>query len=85
MLDKLSDALKGSMKKFINAIFIDESTLNTFVNEIQRALLQSDVDVKLVFKISEDIKKRAKEEIGKAVIACLVNSEPLIIRTCRQC
>lgn len=69
MLDKLSDALKNSMHKFISAIFVDETTLNQFVNEIQRALLQADVNVALVFKISEDIKKRAREEIGKGQVA----------------
>lgn len=69
MLDKLSDALKSSMRKFISAIFIDEKTLNQFVNDIQKALIQSDVEIKLVFKISEDIKKRAKEEIGKGQVA----------------
>jgi len=69
MLDKLSDALKNSMRKFISAIFIDDTTLNQLVNEIQRALLQSDVNVSLVFKISEDIKKRAHEEIGKGKVA----------------
>lgn len=69
MLNKLSEALKSSMKKFIQAIFIDEKTLNQFVNEIQRALLQSDVAVDLVFEISENIKKRAKEEIGKGEVA----------------
>lgn len=69
MLDKLSDALKNSMRKFISAIFIDDTTLNQLVNEIQRALLQSDVNVSLVFKISEDIKKRAHEEIGKGQVA----------------
>ncbi|MDD5181608.1 MAG: signal recognition particle receptor subunit alpha [Candidatus Nanoarchaeia archaeon] len=69
MLDKLSDALKSGMRKFISAIFIDETTLNAFVNDMQRALLQADVEVKLVFKISEDIKKRAKEEIGKGQVA----------------
>lgn len=69
MLDKLSDALKSGMRKFISSVFIDESTLNSLVNDIQRALLQADVEVKLVFKISEDIKKRAKEEIGKGQVA----------------
>jgi signal recognition particle subunit SRP54 len=69
MLDKLSDALKSGMRKFISAVFIDESALNSLVNDIQRALLQADVEVKLVFKISEDIKKRAKEEIGKGQVA----------------
>ncbi len=69
MLDKLSNALKSSMKKFISSIFLDEKTLNQFVNEIQRALLQSDVSVDLVFKISENIKKRAHEEIGKGEVA----------------
>lgn len=69
MLDRLSDSLKNSMRRFISAIFVDESTLNQFVNDIQRALLQSDVNVQLVFKISEDIKRRAKEEIGKGQVA----------------
>jgi len=69
MLDKLSNALKSSMKKFVSLIFLDEKNLNQFVNEIQRALLQSDVSVDLVFKISENIKRRAKEEIGKGEVA----------------
>jgi len=69
MLDKLSDALKNSIKKLVSSIFIDEKTINQFVNEIQRALIQSDVNIKLVFEISENIKKRAKEEIGKGQIA----------------
>lgn len=69
MLDKLSDALKAGMRKFISAIFVDDATLNNFVNDIQRALLSSDVEVKLVFQISENIKKRARDEIGKGQVA----------------
>jgi len=69
MLEKLSDALKSGIKRFVSAIFIDEKTLNALVNDIQRALLQSDVAVDLVFSISESIKKRAKEEIGKGHVA----------------
>jgi len=69
MLNKLSEALRNSMRKFVSSIFLDEKTLNQFVNEIQRALLQSDVAVDLVFQISENIKKRAKEEIGKGEVA----------------
>jgi signal recognition particle subunit SRP54 len=69
MLDKLSNALRDSMRKFISNIFLDEKTLNQFVNEIQRALLQADVSVDLVFQISENIKKRAREEIGKGEVA----------------
>ncbi len=69
MLNKLSERLKSSMRNFINSIFIDEKTLNKFVNEIQKALIQADVEVELVFKISENIKTRAKEEIGKGEVA----------------
>ncbi len=69
MLEKLSESLKSSMKGFIQSIFIDEKTLNKFVNEIQKALIQSDVEIELVFEISENIKKRAKEEIGKGEVA----------------
>lgn len=66
MLDKLGEALKGSLKKISNALFIDETLINALVKDIQRSLLQSDVNVKLVLKLSDNIKKKfLKDEIPK--------------------
>jgi len=62
VLDKLGDSLKGTLKKIAGSIFIDEKLVDELVKDIQRALLQSDVNVKLVFDLSKSIKKRALEE-----------------------
>ncbi len=62
VLDKLGESLRNAVLKIRDAIFVDEKLLNTVVKELQRALLQADVNVKLVFEISSNIKKRFKEE-----------------------
>lgn len=62
MLDKLGDSLKGILKKISQSIFVDEKLINELVKEIQRALLQSDVDVKLVFELTQRIKEKALSE-----------------------
>ena len=62
VLDKLSDALKNTLQKIAKSLFVDEKLINELVKDIQRALLQADVNVKLVFDLTEKIKKRALEE-----------------------
>ncbi len=62
VLDKLGDSLKGSIEKITKALFVDETLINELVKDIQRALLQSDVNVKLVFDLSNRIKQRAVKE-----------------------
>ena len=62
VLDKLGESLKGTLSKIAKAIFVDEKLVNELVKEIQRALLQSDVNVKLVFSLSKQIKERALKE-----------------------
>ncbi len=62
MLDSLGTALKGALKKIGNAIFVDDTTLNALIKDLQKALLQSDVNVHLVFSLTEAIKKRVKSE-----------------------
>jgi len=65
VLDKLGSALRESLRKIARAGYIDKETLEITVKDIQRALLAADVNVKLVFQISENIKKRAWEEKPK--------------------
>lgn len=62
VLDKLGETLKGTLKKIANAVFIDEKLINELLKDIQRSLLQSDVNVKMVFELTKNIKKRALDE-----------------------
>ena len=61
VLEKISDSLKNSLKKIAGSVFIDEKLINELVKDIQRALLQSDTNVQLVFNLTKQIKERAKE------------------------
>ncbi|MBI2507544.1 signal recognition particle protein [Candidatus Woesearchaeota archaeon] len=62
VLDNLSTSLKNSLKKITSALFIDEKTVNELVQNIQRALLAADVNVQLVFDLTNKIKERFREE-----------------------
>ena len=62
VLDKLGDSLKNTLKKITKATSVDTKLVNELVKDIQRSLLQSDVNVKLVFSLTQEIKKRALEE-----------------------
>jgi len=62
VLDDLGKSLKGTMQKIANAVTIDSKLVKEVVRDIQRALLQSDVNVKLVLQLSKKIEKRALKE-----------------------
>ncbi len=62
VLEKLGESLKNTLSKIADAMFVDEKLINELVKDIQRSLLQSDVNVKLVFSITKEIKRRAMEE-----------------------
>ncbi|MDR6222656.1 signal recognition particle protein Srp54 [Methanococcoides alaskense] len=64
VMDKLGSSLQDALKKLVGAGRIDERTITEVVKDIQRALLQADVNVKLVMQMSSHIKERAlKEEV----------------------
>ena len=62
VLDKLGDSLKGTVQKIANAVHIDKKLVKEVVRDIQRALLQADVNVKLVMALSKKIQERALTE-----------------------
>ncbi len=62
VLEKLGSNLKNTLQKISKAVFVDDKLINELVKDIQRALLQSDVNVKMVFQLSKDIKERIKKE-----------------------
>ncbi len=61
-LDRLGSSLYGAVKKVFRASVIDEATVKELVRDIQRALLQADVNVQLVLGLSRRIEERALKE-----------------------
>ena len=84
VMENLGGALKDVFKKLTGSVYISERLIDEIVREIQRALLSADVNVKLVFGLTKDIKERAlnerpvggmtpKEHVVKIVYEELVN------------
>jgi len=68
VLEKLGTSLKNTLGKIAKSMFVDEKLMNELVKDIQRALLQADVNVSLVFELTTKIKERGlKEETAKAL------------------
>ena len=62
MLGSLGENLTNTMKKLVGISVIDKKTIKEVVKDIQRALIQSDVNIKLVMDLSKKIEGRALEE-----------------------
>ena len=61
-LDRLGSSLTDALKKIFRASVVDEAAVKELVGDIQRALLQSDVNVQLRIDISKRIEERALKE-----------------------
>lgn len=62
VLDNLGSSLRGTLSKLQGKSRLSEEDVQEVVKEIQRSLLQADVDVALVMDLSESIKQRALDE-----------------------
>ncbi len=62
MLDNLKSSLRAAIKKIVNSSGIDEDLIKELSKDVQRSLLQSDVNVKLVFDITKNIENRSLNE-----------------------
>jgi signal recognition particle subunit SRP54 len=69
MLDSLRSGLQNAVKKLLGNDVIDEAVIKDFVRDLQRVLIQSDVNVKLVLSVTENVQKRALEEKPAAGLA----------------
>ncbi|RLI12567.1 signal recognition particle protein [Candidatus Bathyarchaeota archaeon] len=68
VLSRLGKALYEAVKRILRAPAVDEKLVNELVRDIQRALLQADVNVRLVLALSEKIRERAlKEELPPGI------------------
>jgi signal recognition particle subunit SRP54 len=61
-LEHLGSSLHDALKKLFRASIVDEAAVKELVRDVQRALLQADVNVKLVLDISKRIEERALKE-----------------------
>jgi signal recognition particle subunit SRP54 len=66
VLDALGDALRNTLRKIAGASHISPELIKELVKDIQRALIQSDVNVRLALELSKTIEKRALEEKSPA-------------------
>ena len=62
VLDALGKSLRGVLQKIARGSTIDEALLSEVVRDIQRALLQADVNVQLALDLTQRVRRRAKEE-----------------------
>src|ERR1044072_8945287 len=62
MLDNLRSSLGAALNKLVGASDVNEELIDSLCKDVQRALLQSDVNVRLVLSITQNLKKRSLEE-----------------------
>jgi signal recognition particle subunit SRP54 len=61
-LERLGSSLYEAIKKVFRAPIVDEAMVKELVRDIQRALLQADVNVQLVLEISKKIEEKVLKE-----------------------
>lgn len=62
MLDGLKNNLREAIKKIVKSSGIDEELIKELSKDVQRALLQSDVNVRLVLEITKQLEARSLNE-----------------------
>lgn len=62
VLEKLGGSLREALRKIAGASYIDESLIKEIVRDIQRALIQADVNVQLALSITRELQRRALED-----------------------
>ena len=62
MLDSLREGLQAAIKKLVGSTTVDEKSVKEFVRDLQRTLIQSDVNVKMALEVTERVERRVLEE-----------------------
>ncbi len=62
VLESLGSAMRNALRKVMRAPIVDERVVRELIRDVQRALLQADVNVKLVFQLSRRIEERFIKE-----------------------
>jgi len=67
MLERLGEVLRKTTDKIANAIFLDKNLVDSIIRDLQRALIEADVNVLLVKELSEKIRKASLDERIKGI------------------
>ncbi|HLC87156.1 MAG TPA: signal recognition particle receptor subunit alpha [Candidatus Nanoarchaeia archaeon] len=62
MLERLGEVLRKATDKIANAIFLDKNLVDSIIKDLQRALIEADVNILLVKQISDKIRKATQDE-----------------------
>ncbi len=62
MLEKLSEKLQKATNKIANAIFLDKNLVDSIIRELQRAMIEADMNISLVKNLSDKIREAAFDE-----------------------
>jgi len=61
-LEHFGSSIYDALRKIVRAPVVDEATVKELVRDLQRALLQADINVQLVLEISKNIEDKALKE-----------------------
>jgi signal recognition particle subunit SRP54 len=67
MLEKLGEVLRKATNRITNAIFLDKNLVDSIIRDLQRAMIEADVNIFLVKQLSDKIKKAAFDERIKEI------------------
>ncbi len=67
MLERLGEVLRKATNKVANAIFLDKNLVDSVVRDLQRAMIEADINLLLVKQLSDKIKKVALDERIKEI------------------
>lgn len=62
VLEALGQGLRKIVSKIASAVVVDDAIVNELIKDLQRTLLRADVNVRLVFDLTNQIKARFKKE-----------------------
>jgi signal recognition particle subunit FFH/SRP54 (srp54) len=62
VLEGLREGLRGAIDRLLGRSLVDERALREFVRDVQRALIQADVNVKLVLELSKRLEEALRAE-----------------------
>ena len=95
VLDGLGKSLRGVLDKIGSSTTVDENLIKDVCRELQRALLQADVNVQLVLRLTNNVRTRSLEEkpapgrsakdhvqkiIYEELVALLKNGNPIALK-----
>jgi signal recognition particle subunit SRP54 len=69
LFDKVREGLQSAIRQLLERDLVDEAAIREFVRDIQRELLQADVNYKIVLELSKNVEARLTEERGRPGIS----------------